>query len=103
MALHLTGWRVSAGDELTVFDGNSCKIVAVSAGGMAGRTFKEAEEVARLIAAAPELLEALDGMLDGLPATENEYELVQAGLDPTEARKVAAAFAATRKARGDAA
>lgn len=57
---------------------------------------------AHLISAAPDLLEALEGMLADLPIppTDCEYELVQAGCDPTEARKIAAAYAAIAKARG---
>jgi len=59
------------------------------------------DRVDALTAQNAELLEALEGLLDGLPASESDYELVQAGLDPKEARKVAAAFAAARNARGD--
>ncbi len=64
---------------------------------------RPAEAHARLFRAAPDLLAALHGLLDGfpLPATANEYELVQAGCDPTEARKIAAARAAILKAEGD--
>lgn len=57
-----------------------------------------------LAAAAPELLEALEALIDGfpLPMTANEYELVQAGCDPTEARKIARAVTVIAKARGGA-
>lgn len=63
-----------------------------------GRGLKDA----RLIAAAPELLEALQRLLDGLPfgGMTSEYEMVQAGCDPTEARRLYAAFAAIAKATG---
>lgn len=56
MSAHLTGWRLSAGDEHTVFDGSQRKIATIACGGMSGRTFTESADVARLIAAAPELL-----------------------------------------------
>ena len=56
MSGHLTGWRLSAGDEHTVFDGQQRKIATIACGGMSGRTFAESAEVARLIASAPELL-----------------------------------------------
>ena len=59
-AQHLTGWRLSAGDEHTVFDGRSERLVSVPCGGMSGRTFAEAADCTRLIAAAPELLAALE-------------------------------------------
>ena len=56
MSAHLTGSRLSAGDEHTVFDGQQRKIATIACGGMSGRTFAESAEVARLIASAPELL-----------------------------------------------
>ena len=61
-AQHLTGWRLSAGDEHTVFDGRSERLVSVPCGGMSGRTFAEAADCTRLIAAAPELLAALEAL-----------------------------------------
>ena len=63
-APHLTGWRLSAGDEHLVFDGRSRRLVSVPVGGMTGRTFKEGADCARLIAAAPELVEALREIAD---------------------------------------
>lgn len=58
----VTGWRVSAGDDLTVFDGRNCKIVSVESGGLSGRRYNEAAQVAALIAAAPKLLAALEDL-----------------------------------------
>ena len=46
MTDHLTGWRLSAGDEHTIFDGRNYKLAVIPCGGMAGRTFKEATECA---------------------------------------------------------
>lgn len=60
---HLTGWRVSAGNEQLVFDATGNRVAEVPCGGMSGRTFKQAADCARLIAAAPELLEALKAAL----------------------------------------
>ena len=71
MGAHLTGWRLSAGDEHTVFDGQQSKIATIACGGMSGRTFAESAEVARLIAASPELLEALQGVMDILGRAES--------------------------------
>lgn len=59
MGEHLKGWRLSAGDEHTVFDGQQRKIATIACGGMSGRTFAESADVARMIAVAPELLEVL--------------------------------------------
>lgn len=52
-------WRLNAGDETRVMDGNNNPICDVKCGGMSGRTVAEGEKIARLIAAAPELLNAL--------------------------------------------
>lgn len=57
-----TKWRVSAGDEQTVFDGQNRKLVSVACGGMTGRTLNDAESAANLIAAAPNMFEALEGI-----------------------------------------
>lgn len=67
----LTNWRVSAGDSLTVFDGNQCKIVSVLTGGISGRTLTEGEATARMISAAPDMLEALQGAMDILSRAES--------------------------------
>ena len=53
---HLTGWRLNAGDEHVVFDARHCQIVNVQCGGGTGRNYNQASDIARLVAAAPELL-----------------------------------------------
>ncbi len=63
---HLTGWRVSAGNEQRVFDATGNRIVDVPCGGMSGRTSDEAADVARLIAAAPDMLATLERYADTL-------------------------------------
>ena len=57
---HMKGWHLSAGDEHVVFDARNEHIVNVQCGGMTGRKYGEASDIARLIAAAPALLEALE-------------------------------------------
>lgn len=53
-------WRLNAGDETRVIDGQNNPICDVKCGGMSGRTVAQGEKIARLIAAAPALLEALE-------------------------------------------
>lgn len=52
---HLTGWSLSAGDEHCVYDANHSVIVNVQCGGMTGRRYDEATDIARLIVTAPKL------------------------------------------------
>lgn len=88
--------------------GNINRLYVLVQGGFLDRDSMEhtpdAEMLAttRLIASAPELLEAMEGVLEGLPFGPGmtEYELVQAGCDPTEARRLHAAYAAIAKAKG---
>ena len=51
-----------------------------------------------------DLLEALEGLIDDFPqpATDNEYELIQWGLAPEEAKRIVRAVRAIAKARGEA-
>lgn len=86
---HLEGWRVSAGDELTVFDGGNVHIAKINCGGMTGRNFEQGADMARLIAAAPDLLTALDGLVSYLKETPHH-----------NATQAAAARAAIAKAKG---
>lgn len=55
-------WRLNAGDETRVMDGRNNPVCDVKCGGMSGRTVAEGEKIARLIAAAPALLEALEAI-----------------------------------------
>jgi hypothetical protein len=57
---HLTGWSLSAGDEHCVYDANHSVIVNVQCGGMTGRRYDEATDIARLIVSAPKLLSQLE-------------------------------------------
>lgn len=91
MSAHLEGWRVSAGDDHLVFDANQRKLASIPVGGMAGRTFREGAEQARLIAAAPDLLAALEGLVEIVETTERR-----------KAKGVGVAKAAIAKARGQA-
>ena len=60
MSALFSGWRLSAGDPLTVFDGRNLKICTIQAGAMTGRKYDDAEAMARLIASAPAMLAALE-------------------------------------------
>lgn len=64
MSAHLTGWRLSAGDEHHVFDGNNETLVRVACAGLTRRKFDQAADCARLIAAAPDLLAAGEALLE---------------------------------------
>jgi hypothetical protein len=72
---HLTNWRLSAGDETVVFDGSTGKIVDVPCGGLTRRTRAEAVDMARLIAAAPDLLECMKDLF----CNENGVDIAMAG------------------------
>lgn len=95
----LTGWRVSAGDEFTVFDGNQRKIVSVPIGGISRRTLSEGEATARLIAAAPDLLAALEWIVSSSQAADNDSFGRPQALVLSEA--VASATHAIAKAKND--
>ena len=87
------------GDYNILHDGGALAIAAVV------QNLRDKDEVAAnaaLFSASSEMLEALECLLDGFPFphTANEYELVQAGCEPMEARKIAKARAAIAKARG---
>ena len=57
-------WRLNAGNETLVMGSNQRPIARAECGGTAGIGLAEAEANARLIAAAPELVEALLGVID---------------------------------------
>ena len=73
MTDHLTGWRLSAGDEHTIFDGRNYKLAVIPCGGMAGRTFKESTECAAHIVHCVNTHDALVKALEGLAAATEEY------------------------------
>lgn len=73
-------WRVSAGDDLTVFIDNHNRI-AVPCGGMTGIKYAEAAAMARLIAQAPTLLAHLiwcEKMLSGLIPGTAQLDAIRA-------------------------
>lgn len=57
-------WRLNAGNETLVMGSNQRPIARAECGGTSGIGLAEAEANARLIAAAPELVEALLGVID---------------------------------------
>ena len=62
-AQHTPGpWRLNAGNETLVMGSNQRPIARAECGGIAGIGLAEAEANARLIAAAPDLLAALEEM-----------------------------------------
>ncbi|WP_230280229.1 hypothetical protein [Croceicoccus sp. Ery15] len=81
MSGHLTGWRVSAGDEHSVFDGRGAKLASVPCGGLSGRTFDQGADAARLIAAAPCLLEALEAWATAQQATDDAVEHLERAIE----------------------
>lgn len=60
MSERLSGWRLSAGDEHTIMDGRSARLASIPCGGMSGRTFSEAAEIAAFIANAPARITQLE-------------------------------------------
>ncbi len=89
---HLTGWSLSAGDEHCVYDANHSVIVNVQCGGMTGRRYDEATDIARLIVNAPKLRDALQNLETYLRDTPHH-----------NAPEAAAARAALRIAKGESA
>lgn len=99
MSGHLTGWRVSAGDEHSVFDGRGAKLASVPCGGLSGRTFDQGADAARLIAAAPCLLEALEALVAKSTDVDGDWSNEwRAALNA-----IAKAKAAVQKAKGESA
>lgn len=95
---HLTGWRLSAGDGHVVYDARNVVIANVQCGGMTGRTFDEASDVARLIEAAPDMRAALHG-LNGILGTAESNASGNPEWEHVSAR-INAARAAIAKATG---
>ncbi|MGP5757726.1 hypothetical protein [Pseudomonas aeruginosa] len=88
MSKHTPGpWHVGGPNKCTIYDKHGQRLANSFEGVMATqRTDSECEANARLIAAAPELLEALKGMLevyggqyndDCLPKSSSELDLIQ--------------------------
>jgi hypothetical protein len=78
--LSTDNWRVSAGDDLTVFIDNHNKI-AVPCGGITGIKYAEAAAMARLIAQAPALLAHLEwaaNFLQPLIGGSAQYDAIRA-------------------------
>jgi hypothetical protein len=65
-------WRLSAGDETAIFTGCGKRISAAYSGGLSGIGIGEAEANARLIAAAPDMIAALQMALIALERSEKE-------------------------------
>lgn len=91
-ALHTPGpWRLNAGNEIEIMD-TSRAVARAVCGGLSGIRLREAEANARIIAAAPDLLEALQWALDELNGrtrydedvaeqqVENCYRLAEAAI-----------------------
>ena len=101
MTDHLTGWRLSAGDEHTIFDGRNYKLAVIPCGGMAGRTFKESTECAahivRCVNTHDALVKALEGCIpSGVCLTNSNIPddtIVPIDATMGELRAVAAALA----------
>ena len=84
---HLTGWRLSANDEHVVFDERRGLIANVQFGGGTGRNYNQATDIARLIAAAPELLAHLEfavALLEPLIGGTAQLEALRAAITKAE-------------------
>jgi hypothetical protein len=57
-------WRLNAGNETEVMDARGRNVARAHCGGSYGVKLDEAEAHARLIAAAPDMLAALEALLD---------------------------------------
>jgi hypothetical protein len=59
-------WRLNAGNETEVMDARGRNVARAHCGGSYGVKLDEAEAHARLIAAAPDMLAALESVIDDL-------------------------------------
>jgi hypothetical protein len=83
-------WRLNAGNETEVMDARGRNVARAHCGGSYGVKLDEAEAHARLIAAAPDLLAALEDMLN-LTLDEDDIAV---------SSRIAKARAAINKSRG---
>ena len=85
-------WRLNAGDETQIMDSAQRTVARAQCGGLSGITLTEAEANAHLIAAAPDLLEEGEALLD---------LLVQLRPDMAESTIAANMRAAIARAKGE--
>ena len=83
MPKHTSGEWVASGDQVVTIDGNSIADV------YGGQTFDECEANARLIAASPDMLEALDAVVfEATAMPDYVLAMVTAAIDKAEGNEV---------------
>ena len=90
-------WRLNAGNETEVMDARGRNVARAHCGGTYGVKLDEAEAHARLIAAAPDMLAALEAVtacLRGFHAADD--------FGPLDDEAIDAALAVIAKAKGEA-
>jgi hypothetical protein len=89
-------WRLNAGNETEVMDARGRNVARAHCGGSYGVNLDEAEAHARLIAAAPDMLAALE-LMNHFFADHAQYDD-----EGFETAAIVAAQAAIAKAKGEA-